>query len=159
MRDSIYQFPALSLDWSGEIAAFPGNFWQSFIDIDLLVEDDAGAEVSGYAGATSAVPEIISSEDIPDGTYTLVANLWSNPITGNGLDDEDLPLVMTISLGGVGSAGFVPREIGLTPVWNGETPSDQDGENNLILGRVTVDGNVMTLIDGNGTLVGTFGEN
>ena len=145
------------LDWSGPIVPFPGEVWEDYIDIDLLVFDGSGNEVSGWAGATAAVPEVITSDDIPDGTYTLEANLWSNPITGNGLETEDLPIVMTIALGGVGTASFVPKDIGLTPVFNGDSPSDEAGANNLVLGTVTVNGNEMTLVDGNGNLVATFG--
>jgi hypothetical protein len=157
IRDSVYQSPQLVLDWSGPIEPFPGEVWEDYIDIDLFVLDEDGNEVSGYAGATGAVPEVISTEDLPDGTYTLEANLWDNPITGEGLETEDLPIVMTIVLGGVGTSSFSPKDIGLTPVWNGDTPSDQAGANNLVLGTVTVNGNQMTLVDGKGNLVATFG--
>ncbi|NJN25038.1 MAG: hypothetical protein HC819_03145 [Cyclobacteriaceae bacterium] len=157
IRDSVYLSPQLVLDWSGPIEAFEGEVWQDYIDIDLLLLDGDGDEVSGYTGASADVPEVISTEDIPDGTYSVVANLWANPITGNGLETEDLPVVLTIALGGVGTASFSAKEIGLTPVWNGDTPSDEAGVNNLILGTITVNGNQMTLVDGNGDLVATFG--
>ena len=157
IKDSVYTNPQLVLDWSGPIVPFPGEVWEDYIDIDLLVLDGSGNEVSGWAGATAAVPEVITSADIPDGTYTLEANLWGNPIVGNGLETEDLPIVMTIALGGVGTASFVPKDIGLTPVFNGDSPSDEAGANNLVLGTVTVNGNEMTLVDGNGNLVATFG--
>ncbi len=157
IRDSVFVTPQLILDWSGEIAPFPGAFWEDFVDIDMLILDGDGNEVTGWVAATGAVPEIATSDDIPDGTYTVVANLWDNPIAGNGLDDEDFPIVMTIALGGVGTTSFVPKDIGLTPVWNGETPSDPDGNDLLTLGTVTVNGNEMTLVDGNGNLVATYG--
>jgi hypothetical protein len=123
----------------------------------MLILDGDGNEVSGWVGATGAVPEIATSDDIPDGTYSVAANLYDNPITGNSLDNEDLPIVMTIALGGVGTTSFVPKDIGLTPVWNGDTPSDPDGLDLLTLGTVTVNGNEMTLVDANGTLVATYG--
>ncbi len=159
VRDSIYTTPSISLTWEGEIAAFPGNFWCSFIDIDMLIVDGVGADVTGFVGATAACVEVATADDIPDGTYTVLANLWANPITGNGLDNEILPVRMQIALGGVGTAGFVANDIGLTPVWNGDTPSDQAGAFNITMGTITVDGNIMTLNDGNGDFVGTFGAN
>lgn len=123
IKDSVYLTPQLVLDWSGGIAAFPGEVWEDYIDIDMMILDGADNEVSGWVGATAAVPEVATSDDIPDGTFSVVANLWSNPITGNGLDNEDLPIVLTIALGGVGTTSFVAKDIGLTPVWNGDTPS------------------------------------
>lgn len=157
ITDSVYLAPQLVLDWSGPIIPFPGEVWQDYIDIDLLILDGDGNEVSGWVGATAAVPEVATSNDIPDGTYDVVANLWANPITGNGLDTEDLPVVLTIALGGVGTTSFNAKDIGLTPVWNGDTPGDPDGNDLLTLGTVTVNGNEMTLVDGNGNLVATYG--
>ena len=157
ITDSVYLAPQLVLDWSGGIAAFPGEVWQDYIDIDMLILDGVGNEVSGWVAAAGAVPEVATSDDIPDGTYSVVANLWSNPITGNGLDNEDFPIVLTIALGGVGTTSFVAKDIGLTPVWNGDTPGDPDGNDLLTLGTVTVNGNEMTLVDGNGNLVATYG--
>lgn len=157
IKDSVYLTPQLVLDWSGGIAAFPGEVWEDYIDIDMMILDGADNEVSGWVGATAAVPEVATSDNIPDGTFSVVANLWSNPITGNGLDNEDLPIVLTIALGGVGTTSFVAKDIGLTPVWNGDTPSDPGGADLLILGTVTVNGNEMTLVDGNGNLVATYG--
>ncbi|MDZ7606089.1 MAG: hypothetical protein U5K79_11000 [Cyclobacteriaceae bacterium] len=155
VRDSVYA-PQLTLDWSGPIEAFPGEVWEDYIDIDLLILDGDGNEVSGYAGATADVPEIVSASQLPDGIYDVVANLWANPITGNGLSSEVLPIVLSIG-NQSGSKGFNAKEIGLTPVWNGDTPSDEAGTNLLILGTVTVNGNQMTLTDGKGNLVATYG--
>lgn len=55
----------------------PGHY--SDFDFDIYVIDTATFdEVSGYAGATGASPEMVTlSEDLPDGEYWLIVDLYS----------------------------------------------------------------------------------
>ena len=153
----------LYLDWEGEYTDSAGTHSLcGAIDIDLFVADDQGNLVGGFGGATAACPEHMSVGGLPDGTYNIVANLYDNGALGStDLVQSAIPLTAILAKGGqigpdestvlFSTAGFAQ----VTP-WTTFTPSDPNGEANVIVGRIRVTGGVVTLINPAGGEVGSL---
>jgi hypothetical protein len=166
IQNKIYP-PAIALDWSTSFD-FNGSVFNTCgnTDFDLFVNDDMGNEVSGFAGATGACPEIVFVDAISgDGTYDLVANLYgdggiSGLVTGGAIDSFAINMNVILFKGGVVSPS------GSTTAYNtldfaidkfySYTPSDPAGDMLITLGSVQVIGGEMILFDPNGAEVGRF---
>lgn len=99
----------LTLSWDG--SAEDGDLkLESFcdVDFDLILYDSAFSSL-GYVLGSSACPEHDTLSGLADGTYYLVADLWSNPYSGLGLTDT-LPLTLTWSQEHFETSGSISSE-------------------------------------------------
>ncbi len=77
----------LTLAWDGTASSGDVTI-DSFCDIDFdLILYDSAFNSMGYIAGTSACPETGGLGGLPDGTYYLVTDLWSNPFSGLGFTD------------------------------------------------------------------------
>jgi len=115
----------LTLAWDG--SASDGDLTlESFCDIDFdLILYDGGFGYMGYVLGTSACPENDVLYGLPDGTYYLVTDLWSNPYSGLGLTDT---IPMSLSW----SQEFFPETSG-TITSDGYNLSMSSGLGNMIV--------------------------
>ncbi len=166
IENKIYP-PAIQLNWDNSFL-FSGNTFNTCgnTDMDLLIFDDMGNEVSGFAGATGACPELVFADDITaDGTYDLVANLFgdgsiSGLVISGAIDSFEIDLQLTLFKGGVvapemSTSVYSTIDYSIDKFYS-YTPSDPDGENLITIGSVTVNGGEMVLFDPDGTEVGRF---
>ncbi|MCB4799236.1 hypothetical protein [Neotamlana laminarinivorans] len=88
----------LTLSWDGSAEDEDGNVAiNSFceLDFDIILYDEA-FNYLGYVLGTSNCPENDILSGLPDGTYYLVSDLWSNPYSSYGFTDT-IPLTLTWS--------------------------------------------------------------
>lgn len=84
----------LTLSWDG-MATDGDVSIDSFCDIDFdLILYDGAFGYMGYVAGTSACPEHTFLSGLPDGTYYLVTDLWSNPYSGLGFTDT-IPVTLS----------------------------------------------------------------
>jgi len=159
--------PAIQLDWSTDFAFGTSTFNTcGNSDIDLLVYDDMGNEVSGFAAATGACPEILFGDAITvDGTYDLVAQLFDNntigPLVGSGVDSFAYNMEVVLFKGGVvapegSTARYNTLEFDNADKFFSYSPSDAAGDNLITIGSITKSGSELVLFDPNGAEVGRF---
>mgnify|MGYP003110819117 CR=1 FL=1 len=96
--------PVITMEWgtdlNGEDIEFGNgdNGWAvADIDMDLLLLDDQGQLVANYSAATGSNPEELpfaagDGSELPDGTYYLLADMWSSFDVGADADPVEFPL-------------------------------------------------------------------
>ena len=165
IRDSIYPV-AVELNWDGEFVydSTTYSICGEGVDIDLFLADGTGAFVGGFGGATGACPERMFTGTLPDGIYSIVANLYGNALFGTpDIDIVEYPLVVSIFKGGVvtpeaTTIKYSTLDFAQVPVWTTYTPSDPDGLANAVLGQIRIAGGTVTLVNPDGTDVGALNK-
>lgn len=160
IRDSIYA-TAVQLDWEGTFE-YAGSTYTlcDNVDIDLFILDSNGEFAGGFGGATANCPEAMIVGTLPDGTYSIVANLYDNGLFG-APDIDTIPIPMTVTLykGGVLSSSqstisYSSDDFAQLPVWTSYTPSDPNGEALVVVGQIRVSNGQVTLVNPDGSDVG-----
>jgi hypothetical protein len=162
IRDSIYP-TSVQLNWEGTFE-YAGDTYTlcENADIDLFIADGTGAFVGGFAGASANCPENMAVGGLPDGTYSIVANLYENGLFGApDIDTIPIPLTVVLYKGGVltdanSTIRFTSDDFPQVPLWTAYTPSDPDGAANVIVGTIRVSGGTVTLVNPDGTDVGSL---
>lgn len=140
--DYVNDVLSMDMDWSGEYsytpAGLPAEVTIEFceMDLDLLVYDSNGNDTGIYDAATGACPESIDFSGLPDGTYTLVINVYANPFSGLGTA-APVPITFTYS------QEFILEETVFTN--NGITADTPDGTNVIAAELEVVDGYIYTV--------------
>lgn len=167
IQNKIYP-PAIRLDWSTDFTfnGNPGFNACSFADVDMLILDEMGNEVSGFAAATGDCPEMVFADAVTaDGTYDIVANLFDNEtisgLVGGGIDSFAYNMHVTLFKGGVvppeaSTATYNTLDFDGVDKFYSYSPSDGDGERLITIGQVKVTNGEMVLYDPEGTEVGSF---
>jgi len=161
IRNSI--FPAsINLNWEGEYSDSTGTHSLcDGIDIDLFLADDQGNFVGGFGGATANCPESMIA-DLPDGTYSIVANFYDNGVLGSpGLIDSPITMEVKMFKGGVilepnSTIKYNTGDFNQVPLWTTFTPSDPNGDALAVVGTIRVSGGAVTLVNPAGADVGTL---
>ncbi|HEX5111402.1 MAG TPA: hypothetical protein VFV79_01035 [Saprospiraceae bacterium] len=147
--------------WEGEYTDSAGV--QSLcdnIDIDLFLLDDQGNFAGGFGGATASCPETMAPGSLPDGTYSIVLNLYGNGALGSaGLVESPIHIEVILAKPGVlladnSTIRYNTKDFPQVPLWTTFTPSDPDGLANVTVGTVRVSGGKVTLVNPAGTDVG-----
>ena len=165
IQNKIYP-PAIQVDWNGSFD-YAGSSYPicpvADVDMDMFFVDDAGAFAGGFGGATGACPEMMFTDGLTDGNYTIQVNLYGNDflasLTDPVIDTIPLPMQITFFKGGViapemSTATYNTADFSTVPVWTTYTPSDPDGLMNITVGSMTVSGTEVTLFDPSGAEVG-----
>lgn len=130
------------------------------IDIDLFLLDSNGDYAGGFGGATGNCPEKMTPGSLPDGTYSIVVNLYDNGALGApGLEEAPINMKVLLAKPGVLLADqstifYHTGDFNQVPVWTTLTPSDPDGLANATIGTVRVAGGKVTLVNPAGGDVG-----
>ncbi len=130
------------------------------IDIDLFLLDSDGNYAGGFGGATGNCPEKMTPGSLPDGTYSIVVNLYDNGALGApGLVEAPIDILVLLAKPGVLLAGestifYNTGDFNQVPVWTTFTPSDPDGLANATIGTLRVVGGKVTLVNPAGGDVG-----
>ena len=149
------------VSWAGEYTDSAGV--QSLcdnIDIDLFLLDDQGAYAGGFGGATGNCPETMAPSTLPDGTYSIVLNLYDNGALGaTGLVDSPIYIEVVLAKGSYllvenSTIRYNTKDFSQVPVWTTFTPSDPNGAANVTVGTLRVSGGKVTLVNPAGTDVG-----
>ncbi len=151
----------LLVSWDNEYSDSAGvHSMCDAIDIDLFLLDSNGDYAGGFGGATGNCPEMMTPGSLPDGTYSIVVNLYDNGALG-ATDLEEAPINMLVLLAkpGVLLAGestifYHTADFNQVPLWTTFTPSDPDGLANATIGTVRVAGGKVTLVNPAGVDVG-----
>jgi hypothetical protein len=162
IRDSIYPV-GVQLGWEGTFEYAGGTFTLcDNADVDMLLFDSNGDLVAEFGAATGACPENLIVGHLPDGTYSLMANLYNNGLFGApDIDTIPIPLTVVLFRGGVVSDAastfrYSTDNFPQLPVWTSYTPSDPDGAALVMVGTIRIVGGVVTLVNPDGTDVGTL---
>jgi len=149
------------VSWAGEYTDSAGV--QSLcdnIDIDLFLLDDQGAYAGGFGGATGNCPETMAPSTLPDGTYSIVLNLYDNGALGaTGLVDSPIYIEVVLAKGSYllvenSTIRYNTKDFSQVPVWTTFTPSDPNGAANVTVGTLRVSGGKVTLVNPAGVDVG-----
>ena len=149
------------VSWDGEYTDSAGV--QSLcdnIDIDLFLLDDQGAYAGGFGGATGNCPETMAPSTLPDGTYSIVLNLYDNGALGaTGLVDSPIYIEVVLAKGSYllvenSTIRYNTKDFSQVPVWTTFTPSDPNGAANVTVGTLRVSGGKVTLVNPAGVDVG-----
>jgi hypothetical protein len=162
IRDSIYA-TSVQLGWEGTFEYAGGTYTLcENADIDLFIADANGDFVGGFGGATANCPENMAVGGLPDGTYSIVANLYDNGLFGApDIDTIPIPLTVVLFKGGVltdanSTIRYTTEDYPQVPLWTAYTPSDPNGEALVVVGTIRVSGGQVTLVNPDGTDVGSL---
>lgn len=162
IRDSIYPV-AVELGWQGNFDYAGGTYtYCDNADIDLFLVDGNGDFAGGFGGATAACPERMFLANLADGEYSIVANLYENGLFGApDIDTLVIPMTVKIFKGGVVSdvattVSYALADFPSVTEFTSYTPSDPDGEANVVVGKIRVGGGKVTLVNPDGADVGSF---
>jgi len=149
------------VSWDGEYTDSAGvQSLCDHIDVDLFLLDDQGNFAGGFGGATGNCPELMAPGTLPDGTYSVVVNLYENGALGAaGLVDSPIYFEVALAKPGVLSVEnstirYNTKDFSQVPLWTTFTPSDPDGLANVTVGTLRVSGGIVTLVNPAGTDVG-----
>ncbi len=149
------------VSWDNEYVDSSGvNSMCDAIDIDLFLLDSNGDYAGGFGGATGSCPEMMTPGSLPDGTYSIVVNLYDNGALGApGLEEAPINMLVLLAKPGVLLAGqstirYNTGDFNQVPVWTTLTPSDPDGLANATIGTLRVAGGKVTLVNPAGVDVG-----
>jgi hypothetical protein len=152
----------MTLDWQGNFV-YAGNTYTlcANSDIDLYVINSAGNDATGYSGATGDCPELFTAAEmdaLADGSYTLLADFWSNGLNGAGLGNVQIPMRLRVFKPGSNDILLIDTSEGGYPVWNGDSEGTENGGgvDPIYLGELRVSGSSFTLVNANDETIGTI---
>jgi len=128
--------------WYADAEGFdPADVWLTYID---------------YIAATGNHPESVSFEGIPNGTYYLIANLWSNAFAGSGVNTT-IPITCVFNRQGTAIIEYEITQADADAL-NSEQPGYDDDESdvNFILCKVKVENGKYTIYDTNDVSFGPY---
>lgn len=99
-----------TFDWSGEFtytSPTPSEVTIDFCEADLdFVLADVDGNTLGYIAGTASCPEAGGFSGLPDGTYIILAEVYSSPFNAAALN-ETMPITVSYDQCGFGGGSFV----------------------------------------------------
>ena len=146
----------LELAWDRDIPGFPFTLCEIGYDVDFLLNDSEGNDVTAFEAATGACPETmtLSLADLSDGEYTLIQYIYDDgTLSTAGITPAfDIPVTITYNRDNSDftgtfvqdSADAVDSNFGSDPGWT--TP--------IYVATIVIENGLFT-ISKNGQVVGT----
>jgi hypothetical protein len=111
----------VSLSWNADIVIDGETFDAAdYIDYDFYlcpetgfdIDDPLANEIGVYDGASSNSPEVIEFMDLEEGSYYIVADLYSNPFVGESDGSVKIPIIATFTREGT---TVIDEEVSMNP--------------------------------------------
>jgi len=99
----------IACDWGGSITVDSVEYsFCTDVDFDMYVEDSEGNTVA--SAATGNCPELLFSENLPNGSYSVFGLLWNNRVPQDTLIGQviNIPISLTFVKGGCGKVSNDP---------------------------------------------------
>lgn len=133
------------------------------VDFDFFYADAEGfdpadpwATAIDWAAATGNHPETFTFEDFEDGSYILIANLYSNGFAGYGTNTT-IPVTAWFTRQGTSLIDFKVEQQEADMLSSEQPGYVEDGTDfNIVICKVTVAGDKYTIFDAHDTNLGTY---
>lgn len=100
----------ISCDWGGTALVADSIEYSlcDSVDFDMFLEDSEGNQIT--SSETGACPEVMFTENLPDGDYSVYGLLWNNRIPQDTIINEviSIPVSVTFLKGGCGKVSNDP---------------------------------------------------
>lgn len=143
----------LSWDTTFEFGGSPYTLCEIGYDVDFLLLDSTGEDVTNFDAATGDCPETmtLSLADLPDGEYELIQTVYETAgLETAGLATFEIPVTVTYSRDNSSFAGSFVQDA--SDASDSDAVSDPSGANPIYVATITV-ANGMFTFSKNGTFV------
>jgi hypothetical protein len=154
----------VAFSWDKTITIGSTNYSAAnYVDFDFFYADAEGfdpadpwATAIDWAAATGSHPETFEFANFPDGSYIMIANLYSNEFAGMGANTT-IPVTASFTRQGTSLVDFLVEQQAADAMSSEQPGYVQDGGDfNMVICKVTVAGDKYTIYDAHDTNLGTY---